>query len=98
MATVVVIAVLATRYLVWLDLSNRCVITIRPSVVGYDNRVVKLAPEGFNEYAFLLCSGVYGDFRFLTSYLSGYYNVLPNNQVSESGNTPSLDIGKCSPF
>ena len=45
LAAVVVVAVLATRYLVWLDLGNRCVIIIRPSLVGYDNRVVKLALE-----------------------------------------------------
>jgi len=45
LAAVVVVVVLATRYLVWLDVANRCVITIRPSLVGYDNRVVKLALE-----------------------------------------------------
>ena len=45
LAAVVVVAVLATRYLVWLDPGNRCVITIRPSLVGYDNRIVKLALE-----------------------------------------------------
>jgi len=45
LAAVVVVVVLAVRYLVWLDVANRCVITIRPSLVGYDNRVVKLALE-----------------------------------------------------
>jgi hypothetical protein len=31
------------RYFVWLDLGGRCVIGLRPSLVGYDNRTVKLA-------------------------------------------------------
>ena len=31
------------RYFVWLDLGDRCVIGLRPSLVGYDNRTIKLA-------------------------------------------------------
>ena len=36
LAAVVVIVVLAARYLVWIDLPTRCVLTIRPSLVGYE--------------------------------------------------------------
>ena len=43
LAALVVILVLAGRYLVWIDLANRCVIRIRPSLVGYDNTMVKRA-------------------------------------------------------
>jgi len=63
--------------------------------------------DSFNEYGFLNCSG-FGEFkfnkkngRFISSYLIGYYNVLPemNNITDEnSGDTPSITIGKCSPF
>jgi hypothetical protein len=31
------------RYFVWLDVGARCVIGLRPSLVGYDNSTVKLA-------------------------------------------------------
>jgi hypothetical protein len=37
------VAIGLVRYFVWLDLGSRCVIGLRPSLVGYDNRTVKLA-------------------------------------------------------
>jgi hypothetical protein len=40
---VAVVAVIALRYFVWLDLGGRCVIGLRPSLVGYDNTTVKQA-------------------------------------------------------
>ena len=40
-----VVVVLAARYLIWIDLPGRCVITMRPSLVGYDNTMVKRALE-----------------------------------------------------
>ena len=61
----------------------------------------------FDEYGYLSCSGTIGRFnfnrkngRFLTSYPIGYYNVLPgiNGITDEGSDTPSLEIGKCSPF
>jgi hypothetical protein len=45
LATVVVTLVVVLRYLVWIDLGARCVIGIRPSLVGYDNSTVKRALE-----------------------------------------------------
>jgi hypothetical protein len=40
-----VVLVLVVRYFVWVDVGARCVITIRPSLVGYDNSTVKRALE-----------------------------------------------------
>jgi hypothetical protein len=40
-----VVTVLVLRYLVWIDVGARCVIGIRPSLVGYDNTTVKRALE-----------------------------------------------------
>jgi hypothetical protein len=37
------VGVALVRYLVWVDLASGCVIRIRPSLVGDDNRVVKQA-------------------------------------------------------
>ena len=42
LAAVLVLVVVA-RYFVWVDLGARCVIGIRPSLVGYDNTTVKRA-------------------------------------------------------
>jgi hypothetical protein len=42
-ATALLLAVLAGRYFVWIDPGTRCVITIRPSLVGYDNTAIKRA-------------------------------------------------------
>jgi hypothetical protein len=39
----VVVIVVALRYFVWIDGGARCVIGIRPSLVGYDNSTVKRA-------------------------------------------------------
>ncbi|HEX9818263.1 MAG TPA: hypothetical protein VGD07_01440 [Methylomirabilota bacterium] len=44
-AAVVVLLVVVARYFVWVDVGGRCVIGIRPSLVGYDNRTVKRALE-----------------------------------------------------
>jgi hypothetical protein len=41
----VVVLVGALRYFVWIDVGARCVIAIRPSLVGYDNSTVKRALE-----------------------------------------------------
>jgi len=41
----VVVTLVVLRYLVWIDVGARCVIGIRPSLVGYDNRTVKRALE-----------------------------------------------------
>ena len=38
-----VVAVVAMRYFVWWDVGARCVIGLRPSLVGYDNTTVKRA-------------------------------------------------------
>lgn len=40
-----VVLVVALRYFVWIDVGARCVIGIRPSLVGYDNSTVKRALE-----------------------------------------------------
>ena len=45
LAAGLVVVLLAARYLVWIDLPDHCVITIRPSLVGYDNTTVKRALE-----------------------------------------------------
>jgi hypothetical protein len=37
--------VLIARYFVWVDVGGRCVIGIKPSLVGYDNSTVKRALE-----------------------------------------------------
>ena len=42
-AIVVIVAVVAMRYFVWWDVGARCVIGLRPSLVGYDNTTVKRA-------------------------------------------------------
>ena len=38
--------------------------------------------------------------RFLTAYLHGYYNVVPdvNELTDETSDTLAISIGKCSPF
>lgn len=63
--------------------------------------------DGFNEFGYLFCSGLGGDFkfnrdngRFLLVYAMGYFNVLPgvNKTTDEKSDTPFMDIGKCSPF
>ena len=40
-----ILVVLVARYFVWVDVGARCVIGIRPSLVGYDNSTVKRALE-----------------------------------------------------
>ena len=40
-----VVVLVVFRYFVWLDLGARCVVGIRPSLVGYDNTTVKRALE-----------------------------------------------------
>jgi hypothetical protein len=40
-----VVAIAAVRHFVWIDLGARCLIGLRPSLVGYDNRTVKRALE-----------------------------------------------------
>ena len=40
-----IVVVLVARYFVWVDVGGRCVIGIRPSLVGYDNSTVKRALE-----------------------------------------------------
>jgi hypothetical protein len=40
-----IVVVLVVRYFVWVDVGARCVIGIRPSLVGYDNSTVKRALE-----------------------------------------------------
>ncbi len=41
----VVVTIVVLRYLVWIDVGARCVIGIRPSLVGDDNTTVKRALE-----------------------------------------------------
>jgi hypothetical protein len=45
LAGIVATAVLVTvvRYFVWIDVGGRCVIVLRPSLVGYDNTTVRRA-------------------------------------------------------
>ena len=42
-AVVAVVATVTVRYFVWWDVGARCVIGLRPSLVGYDNTTVKRA-------------------------------------------------------
>jgi hypothetical protein len=46
-AALIVVAV--ARYFVWLDVGGRCVIGLRPSLVGYDNRTIKRALAALQE-------------------------------------------------
>jgi hypothetical protein len=65
--------------------------------------VFSFCTDDFNEYGYLYC----GDFkfnkdngRFINTYTTGYFNVLPkvNEITDESGDTPYIEIGKCSSF
>ena len=61
--------------------------------------------EGFNEYGYLSCRGL-GDFtynkkngRFLATHTVGYVNVGLGPELTDANSdTPSVAIGKCSPF
>ncbi len=60
--------------------------------------------EDFAAGTFLHCKGIMGEFkfnrktgRFLKTYLAGYWTYAPGiNATTESGDTPSIDIGTCS--
>ena len=63
--------------------------------------------SGFDELGSLSCTGYGGDFRFnrksgrfINSYVAGYYNIIPgvNSLTDRNSDTPSIEIGKCSPF
>ncbi|GLJ00477.1 hypothetical protein Sbs19_42950 [Sphingobium sp. BS19] len=68
---------------------------------GFPEATCKQLP---NKYGFLFCDGIFGDFKFNTlnlryirSYLAGYVEITPNNRLSEEGgDTPNIEIGKCS--
>lgn len=59
-----------------------------------------------NEYGFLFCDGLFGEFKFnsknlryVRTYIAGYVEILPDNLFSKEGNdTPNIEIGKCSPI
>jgi len=63
----------------------------------------------FNEYGLLSCSGIQefrmnkNNGRFLTAYLIGYWNGDIKSKeggflLREGGDTPNMEIGKCSPL
>lgn len=61
----------------------------------------------FNSYGLLHWQGILGigDFkfnkknlRFMRAYIVGYINVIPGGTAKESGDTPMIEIGKCSPI
>jgi len=63
--------------------------------------------DDFNEYGYLVCSGAAGTFkfnringRFLKTYELGYYNVLPKIRGNDdtTSDTPTIEIGKCTPL
>lgn len=67
------------------------------------------APEAWckaepSSYGYLLCNSYFGEFKFNTgnlryikTYLAGYVEILPTNSlVVEGGDTPNMEIGKCS--
>lgn len=72
-----------------------------------DNYAMANCKEDFNEPGYLFCRELGGEFkfnkkngRFLTVYSLGYYNVVlgVNTITDETSDTPSMEIGKCSPL
>lgn len=61
--------------------------------------------QSFNEYGYLECDGL-GQFafnkrngRFLVTYTIAYMNVGIGPELTDANSdTPSIEIGKCSPF
>ena len=61
---------------------------------------------GFNTYDYLICEQGAGGFkfnrrsnRFLASSLIGYLHIgVAPGEREEDSDTPSIDLGKCSPF
>ena len=61
-------------------------------------------PKGPNEYGYMFCDGMYGQFklntknlRYLRTYLAGYVEITPDSDMIKEGeNTPFIEIGKCS--
>ncbi len=72
---------------------------------GFPEAICK---DGFEKGAgvFLHCNGFMGQFkfnrktnRFLKTYLGGYWTYAPGvNDTREGDDTPSIDIGTCSPL
>jgi hypothetical protein len=59
--------------------------------------------NGPNEYGYLFCKGLFSEFKFNTinqryirTYVAGYVEVVGGNDVKEGGDTPFIEIGKCS--
>lgn len=80
-------------------------ITWSITVVGHQSAMAHCEND-FSDQGFLLCRG-YQEFRmnkknlrFLTAYLIGYVTDATGAPVlgPEGSNTPSLEIGKCSPL
>ena len=71
-----------------------------------DSFVVSRCSEGFDEYGYLTCEGIWEfkfnrrNGRFVTAFVFGYLNVLPgvNDITDATSNTPSITIGTCSLF
>jgi hypothetical protein len=59
--------------------------------------------EVFSAGIFFHCEGMMGEFklnakngRFLSTYIAGYWTVAPGvNENTEEGDTPTIQIGKC---
>ena len=62
--------------------------------------------NGFSEYGYLNCTGLFGSFKFnnknlryLATYLAGYVEIIPGSKnMIEGDDTPSMEIGRCSPL
>ncbi len=60
--------------------------------------------DDFNKVGFLFCEG-WREFRinrtngrFIAAFILGYFNVGVDEITDETSDTPSIEIGKCSPF
>ena len=71
-----------------------------------ENSPIARCESDFNNYGILFCSGYYEfkinkkNGRYLKVYVYGYYNVVleEGKNIDEGGDTPHIEIGKCSPF
>lgn len=73
--------------------------------IGDDELYRASCRSEFNKYGFLFCNmGDGGEFKFnringryLATYTSGYFNVVPGNKLTDaSSSTPIIEIGRCS--
>lgn len=60
--------------------------------------------DGPNDYGYLFCTSLFGEFKFntinlryLRTFLAGYVEITPSNTLIKEGeNDPGIEIGRCS--